>query len=299
MPDTEHRPVQLLANYLQLPAHQLPRLQRLLSDRPLRWSELADIGHATPMGRRLQHCWSDIQAPHQFLSVRSFVGGRLLLDAWASVQQRDETAVIYELLSHQPPIRHIRQALAEKLLESEPPQPWPTLAGDLQQLVMLPQGVIDLPDAAGEPETVVALGIQVRLGEHGPAVSWAAWGINGSTWSEGWSARPDRSSACSRLSWSVLALQHQEPEELLASGRASTGVIRSPRERPAPTWITPPRRYISGPAAGEPMSTGGNVRAHWRQAHPHRYWTGRGRKTMTTRWIPAIWCAGDAQEQAA
>jgi hypothetical protein len=254
---------------------------------------MADLGHASPMGRQLQHCWSDIQAPQQFLSVRSFIGGRLLLDSWASVQELDDTDVLYELLSHQPPIRHIRRQLAEELLESEPPQPWPTLAGDLRQLVMLPQGLINLPDTAGDAETVVALGIQVKLGGHGPALSWAAWGISGSTWSESWAARPDHSSACSRLSWSVLALQHREPEELQASGRTGTGVIRSPRERPAPTWITPPRRYISGPAAGEPVSTGGHVRAHWRQAHPHTFLMGPGRQKRVVRWIPAIWCAGE------
>lgn len=297
MPDIEQQPAQLLADYLQLPDHQLPRLQRLLNDRPMRWSELADLGHSSPMGRRLQHCWSDIQAPQQFLSVRSFVGGRLLLDGWAMVAKRDATAVLDDLLKRQPPIRHIRQQLAQDLLQAEPPQPWPTLTGDLQQLTMLPLGLITLPNPAGEPEAVAALGIQVVAGEHGPVLSWAAWGIDGSSWSDGWSAKPDHSSACSRLAWGIVAVQHREPEELLASGQTGTGVIRSPRERPAPSWVEPPRRYVAGPA-GEPVSTGGHVRAHWRQAHPHRYWTGRGRKTMTTRWIPAIWCA-DGPEQAA
>jgi hypothetical protein len=289
--------ISLLQNYLQLPDHQQPRLRRLLTDRPLRWSELADLGHASPMGQRLIGAWPDIRTPNSFLGVRQFIGGRLLLDAWAVAKQADGTAILDDLLRRNPPIRHLARHLAQQLLDApEPVQPWPTLAGDLAQLVLIPSGLLQLP-ADGQLEDVAVMGLQVQAGEHGPTLSWAAWGWAGSSWSDGWSARPDHTSAISRLAWSILALQHQEPEELEA-GPPQLGIVRNPRQRPEPTWITPPRRYVR--TADLPaISSGSHVRPHWRQAHQHRFWTGKGRNTLIARWIPALWIDGQQDQGTA
>lgn len=276
---------QLLQGYLNLPDHQLPRLQRLLSERPLKWSELADLGHASPIGQRLAGGWPDIRTPNGFLGVRQFIGGRILLDSWAAAQQSDAASIALELLKRQPPIRHLRRTLAEQLLAApEPPAPWPTLAGDLEQVVFLPSGLLQLPDADGQLEDIAVLGLMVQAGEHGPALSWAAWGWSGSSWSDGWAARPDHTSAASRLAWSVLALQHREPEELEA-GHTQLGVIRNPRQRPEPTYIEPPRRYMKDSSIPS-IPTGMHPRPYWRQAHPHRYWVGAGRTQLVTRWLP-------------
>jgi hypothetical protein len=291
-------PIQLLQNYLRLPDHQQPRLQRLLTERPLRWSELADLGHASPIGQRMAGSWPDIRTPQGFLGVRQFIGGRLLLDAWAGATQADDTSVATALLQRQPPIRHLRHVLAEQLLAApEPPAPWPTLAGDLEQLVFLPAGILQLTAADGQLEDVAALGLMVQAGEHGPALSWAAWGWAGSSWSDGWAARPDHTSAISRLAWSILALQHQEPEELEA-GPPQLGVVRNPRQRPEPCWIEPRRRYVRDSSVPA-IPSGLHPAPHWRQAHAHRYWVGAGRAELVVKWIPAIWVDGSQQEDAA
>lgn len=294
-------PIQLLRSYLNLPDHQQPRLQRLLGERPLRWSEMADIGHASPIGQRLAGSWPDIRTPQGFLGVREFIGGRVLLDAWAAATQADETSMAIALLKRQPPIRHLRRGLAQQLLDApEPPAPWPALAAaELEQLVFLPSGVLQLPDADGQPEDVAVLGLMVQAGEHGPALSWAAWGWAGSSWSDGWATRPDHTSAASTLAWSILALQHREPEELEA-GAPQLGVIRNSRQRPEACYIEPPRRYVRDSSIPS-IPTGMHPRPYWRQAHPHRYWVGAGRTQLVTRWLPAIWCDGsnnDDQEAA-
>jgi hypothetical protein len=285
-------PIKNLLRYLDLPAHQEPRLQRLLTASPLAWSELADLGHASPTGKRLSAHWTDRQTPRGFLGVREFLGGRLLLDAWASMNNDDDVAILDPLLSQRPPIRHLRHKLGTELIAAEPVQPWPTLAGETQQLVMLPKGLMELPSTDGAPEAVAAMGLLTRLGEHGISLSWSAWGWTGESWSDGWSARPDHTSAPSRLAWGIVALQHQEPEEIAAGlGQTGVGRIRNPRERPAPCWIEPRRRYVD-PDRRAGDGRGGHVAAHWRQAHLHTFLKGPGRQEREQRWLPAIWCAG-------
>lgn len=276
---------------LDLSAHELHRLTQGLQRTPLPWSELADLGHRSPLGKQFANGWIDYRTPSNFLSVRNFIGTRLLMDTAASYGFPASGASIQELLSSRAPVKHIRRSLVEQLLATDPVVPWPSLRAPYPSvLVMVPRDACTASVFNASDDCVAAIAIYSRDGEGGLELMWTAWGWNGAEWGDNWSTKPLMPYPISRLAWGIVALLNTAIE---VQGDPETpsvgGAIRSRRERPEPAWVEP-RRIHTRHDEGRCGQTDPR-RPHWRQAHPHRFWTGsrKGQRRLVTHWLPAIW----------
>lgn len=123
---------------------QLLRAEKLLREKPKRLSELADMGHATNLGKQYANSWPDIQAPESYMPWRTFVGVQLFTEALASagaIPARIHTLTPF--LEAQAPVKHLRAKLAQQLAAAHL-EPWPTLRAPLPALLLaIPRGSID------------------------------------------------------------------------------------------------------------------------------------------------------------
>jgi len=292
--------IERFQHYLGVSAETMARLGHRLTQRPMPLSELADLGHACPLGQQFADRWLDIATPPGFVGVRELIGSNLLLDAAADhgLITRQPQARADLMLREYPAIRHIRRKLAADLIAAEPVVPWPGMKAPFSSILLLiPKGVAFVT-AGGEDDSVVAALIRCRDTSTGLTVEWACWSPNGFVGhSDGPTAGPDGSSL-TRLAWGSVALLAGEPEEVVATGAgARHGFIRNKRDRPQPSWIRPKRHYISeGSSRTGAKGDGPSPRPHWRAGHSHTYKCGPGRKQERIHWLPAIWCSDEGEE---
>ena len=273
------------------------RLQRLLEENPLRWSELGDLGHGTIAGQRHAGSWVDYKSPANFLSVRSLVGCRLLMDLAASHGVVAKGASIEPVLAGAP-VRFIRQLLAEQLLSASSVIPWPDLKAPYPALlVMVPKGACRSTVANAGIDELAAIQIQCRDGAGGLELRWDAFGWGGGVWSDGWSTKPMLDIPISKLTWGIVAMLNTTIEVEAAQGEAMpTGQIRTKALRPDPRWIEP-RRVVAGAHHRQGVIDGDPRRSHWRQAHSHHFWVGSHKdntRKLILKWLPATWVDPEA-----
>jgi hypothetical protein len=276
---------------LQLTPHSLQRLLDCLTSRPVVWSELADIGHRSRMGQQYSEQWTDYRTPAGFLGVRQFIGARLVADAAVRYGFSSSDESITWLLESRAPVRHISHTLAQQLTAADAVIPWPGLKAPYPSvLVMVPRGACTATVSNADPDEVAAIAIHCRDGAGGLELRWSAYGWNGAVWGDGWSVKPLLEFPVSRLAWGIVAVIASSIDvEAPPAPAGPGGMIRSKRERPEPLWVQPRRHLIRSSRPAEP--TGETRSPHWRQAHPHQFWTGKkdGNRKLITHWLPAIW----------
>jgi hypothetical protein len=270
------------------------RLQKLFASRPVRWSKLANIGHQSPLGKRFARSWVDYRTPHGYLSMRDFIGARLLLDTAARYGFPNCGPAIQPFLETRSPVRYIRRTLLSQLLTAEAVAPWPAMrAPYAQMLVMAPEGACTAAVSGQKPDSLAALLLHFRDGAGGLELSWDAFGWHGAYWADSWGVKPLLEFPISRIAWAVAALlQSDEP----AGSTSAVSAVRVTRQglatsrTPEPPWLEPRRpagfreRFVENPD-GTPRAP------HWRRAHLHQFWTGKrnGDRKLVSHWLPAVW----------
>lgn len=270
------------------------RLQKLFGGKPMRWPKLANIGHQSPLGKRFARAWVDYRTPAGYLSMRDFIGTRLLFDTAARYGFQDCGAAIHPFLETRSPVRYIRRTLQSQLLAAEAVAPWPAMRAPYAQLlVMAPEGVCAAEVSGTKPDSLAALLLHFRDGAGGLEISWDAFGWHGSFWSDSWGVKPLLEFPISRLAWAVAALLQGE-EALSSTGAMSatrtTGRSQAFSHSPEPPWLDPRRPAGLRARVGE--NPDGTPRApHWRRAHLHQFWAGKrnGPRKLVSHWLPAVW----------
>lgn len=281
----------LMADLDILDPDKAHRFISIIERKPLSWSELADIGHRSPLGVQFKNDWTDYRTPPGFLGIRQFVGAELLMETAAAHGFKPAGEPITPYLQAKAPFKHIRYDLVTQLVETSAIAPWPGLKAPYPSMVvMIPRGACVADVHGTAPDAVAAVTIQCRDGEGGLELRWNAWGWDGGAWGDGWGVKPLLEFPISRLVWGIVGLLNTSIDAPAPSVEsAGTGFIRSKRLRPDPSWIEPRRHIERRPRHGEP--SGEHRSPHWRQAHPHRFWKGsrKGKQTLVTHWLPAIW----------
>jgi len=273
---------------------QILRAEKLLQQSPPRNTELADLGHATNLGKQYANRWPDIQAPDAYLPWRTFTGVHLLCEALASagaVPARPQPLLPF--LDAGAPVKHLRQKLVQQLSAAHL-EPWPTRRAPLPKLLLaIPAG--SLAALTGDDDQPAVLGLQCQDNDHGIDLNWTCWGRAGFMWhSNGTEHRP-ASNPVSRLAWGVIGILNLEPEERIAATPSATGAIRNRNQRPAPRWLEKPVVYRREHQS-EAVTRRGSPDPHWRKAHRHSYRCGPGRKQTRDLWLPAVWVDPEAED---
>lgn len=272
---------------------QMVRLERILKLKPPPVSELADRGLQSRLGASLP--WPDIATPPSgdYRSVRISLGIALLMEL-AQRHRLCDAPQISPFLRRRAPIRHISSRLAADLRDA-PLEVWPTIAAPYPAglLLVTPQGAIGV---GGSDEPVALLAIDYDATGPQLALRCLTWGWNGGMHSSSWSTQPV--DPTSQLAWGVTAMLASDPALIETSPQPATGMIRNRSERPQPSWIRPPVRYVRSDNTDNRDQPRGSVRGHWRRAHRHRVWTGpmhSPERRLVEHWFPAMWCAGDEE----
>jgi hypothetical protein len=278
----------------------MARLQRALEQRPIPWSELGDIGHGSALGQHHATSWVDYKTPATFLSVRSFIGTRLLMDQAANRGVISPGESIEPALATGAPVRFIRSKLVEQLLSASSVAPWPDLRAPYPALlVMVPKGSCSSTVANAGIDELAAIQIQCRDGAGGLKLRWDAFGWDGGVWSDGWSTKPMLDIPISKLTWGIVAMLNTAIEVEATQGEARpTGQIRTISLRPDPRWIEP-RRIAVATHRHQGVVDGDPRRAHWRQAHGHHFWIGSRKdntRKLILKWLPATWVDPEAAD---
>jgi len=271
-------------------------METLLGERPLRLSELGEMGWQTPLGQRLLPSFTYYRTPKGFPDWRAFVGTCLLLDSAQSHGLVPSTGGAFHRFLPAP-TRFIRPAMANALLAAEPYPVEPAMRAPFEKLLLvLPDGI-----TGDDLDCPIALGLDIRDGEHGIAVTISGWGRNAGTWIPRTESGPS-DSVLSRLAWGALGIvacdadviEHDQP--LTATGRSLRRSIR-----PEPSWLMAPRRhrYLSQTELSELAR--GHARSHWRRGHTRQQPYGPKNSLRKQIWIPPLWINGednDDQEDA-
>lgn len=279
---------------LQAQPHQVAQLQRLLAaPPPRRCTEIADRGLQSRLGQQLR--WPDIATPSKdFCPFRVTLGVQLLLETAESCGLiGSDFPPISAWIKQQAPVRHIRQSLAADLIHAAPLEPWPGMMAPYPSglLVCVPQSVFAL-ETDGRTEPLALLGIRWKDTAAGLALQAAAWGNELTSALLDWGEAPNHSCSLSRLAWGITGLLCSEPQLVeIDTPQPRAGMIRNKVQRPAPSWIAPPVRYVRRAVTGAGDHRG-PVRGHWRRAHLHRYRCGPKRKQLVEHWRPAEWVGG-------
>jgi hypothetical protein len=279
------------------------QLERSFQARPVRWSKLAAIGHQSPRGRRYADAWIDYRTPAGYMSMRDFVGARLLLDTAASHGFPNCGPSIEPLLKNRSPVRYIRRTLLGQLLAADAVVPWPAMQAPYTDLlVMAPEGSCQASVSGSKPDSLAALIIHCRDGAGGMELSWEAIGWAGSAWADSWGVKPLLEYPISCLAWAVAALLQSDkpipPTPAAPVGRG-TGRSRSNHPTPEPPWLEP-RRPSTFRARDDKAAEGETKAPHWRRAHLHQFWRGRrnGRRELVSHWLPAVWVDSTAGDRS-
>jgi hypothetical protein len=293
--------IERFRSYLGIDAAAMARLGHRLTQHPIPLSELADLGHACPLGQQFADRWLDIATPAGFAGVRELIGANLLMDAAANHRLIDPSgrARMDLALKSYPVFKHIRQGLAADLVAAAPLEPWPGMRSPFVTpiLLLVPREVVAITTKEGN-EHVAAILIRCRETSAGLSIEWACWGSSsGGACGDGPEYGPTPN-PISRLAWGAVALLNSEVEEVVVtSPGARTGFIRNKRDRPGPSWLEPRRRYVSeGSSTSHRKGEGPSPRGHWRKSHAHRFRVGPGRKQERIHWIPPIWCSGEGED---
>lgn len=265
----------------------IARLGRAISDTPPRWSELADAGHRTELGKHLRHTWRDYTRPTGYLSVREVAGHALLISALLDEGLIPHGSYWAPMLEHCPAWRYLSRDLAYGWAAAPVVEP-DGIALRLPWVIAILPPDIELEQGSD----LVALSIGMRTAENGAIeLSWGAIGtdIGIAGLDRGWHATPS-DDICSRIAWGIAATLGTEPMEVHVDrvDDIPQGLIRNPRERPAPAWIEPPIRRIT--SSLQPISgRGGTVAPHWRAGHRRKQRCGKGLKEWKWIYIAPIW----------
>lgn len=279
-----------------------PEIQRVMDclygKDPAPWHAMSELGHRSRLAYRYAGAWLNYRTPLGYLEVSTFIGARLLLDTAAAHGLPHQGPSIEPLLQNRAPVRYIRRKLLAELLHAGPLVPWPTMRAPFPSLlVLLPQGGMTVPVVGREPDGVAALVIHCNDTIHGLELAWVAYGWGGSNWGESWSVRPMVDIPLSCLAWSIVGLLQGGPSGLgsTPAGAEGSGAPEPEIGLPSTPWLVPTRAATGGGRRRSGLS--GSKTPHWRRAHPHRFWTGRkrGERKLVTRWLPALWVAGEEE----
>jgi hypothetical protein len=280
-----------LCRQLNVTPQQLQRMESLLRESPLKLSELGEIGWQTPLGQRVLPQFTYYRTPKAFPDWRAFAGTRLLLDAAQQVGLITGTGEAFHSFL-QAPTRFIRSGMAQALLNAEPYPVEPEMPAPFERLLLvLPDGIngddLDCP---------IALGLTIRNGEHGIAMTITGWGRNAGTWIPRTESKPT-DGVISRLAWGALGLLACDAE-LIDHDQPPAPTGRSMRRsiRPEPCWLMPPRhhRYLSQAELTE-LSKGCR-RSYWRRGHTRRQPYGPKNSLRKRIWVAPIWVQGFGEE---
>ena len=268
---------------------QYTAVDRWLKQTPIAINELAERGLLSDLAETTP--WPDISTPSKnYTPVRDLVGMALLNRVAAECGLVAASRSILDWCHRLAPIRHVSLGLAADLRDATPVLPWPTMRApySVGLLVMLPSGVLTINDT----DPGAAMGLEFDDTAQGLRLRSTLWGKFSGCSETSWEAAPDPANNLSRLAWGITGLLCSEPQLVeIDTPQSATGKIRNKAQRPGPSWIAPPVRYVRH-QPDDGISIRGPVRGHWRRAHLHRYRCGPKRKQLIEHWRPAEWVGG-------